>query len=185
MGCRPEQSRRSQRLQTHWLYLRRTGYAGAPEVLWGHIRRTCREQLVSEAVLSTGAVDAVISEFNCTLPGIEAICDSMDICQICLDAAAKKTGSLLVPYNYDEAGVQAEQILEDVLEAYKRRRSKVELRLLNTHGYRNCVTGVSELNLKAFLGGSWEPLLDLIKSGAVKGIAGVVAAPAWRMAMIL
>ena len=129
---------------------------------------------VSEAVLSTGAVDAVISEFNCTLPGIEAICDSMDICQICLDAAAKKTGSLLVPYNYDEAGVQAEQILEEVLEAYKRRRSKVELRLLNTHGYRNCVTGVSELNLKAFLGGSWEPLLDLIKSGAVKGIAGVV-----------
>ena len=57
---------------------------------------------MSEAVLSTGAVDAVISEFNCTLPGIEAICDSMDICQICLDAAAKKTGSLLVPYNYDE-----------------------------------------------------------------------------------
>lgn len=50
----------------------------------------------------------------------------------------------------------------------------MELRLLNTHGYRNCVTGVSELNLKAFLGGSWEPLLDLIKSGAVKGIAGVV-----------
>lgn len=45
---------------------------------------------VSEAVLSTGAVDAVISEFNCTLPGIEAICDSMDICQICLDAAAKR-----------------------------------------------------------------------------------------------
>ena len=31
----------------------------------------------SEAVLATGAIDAVLSEFNCTLPGIEPICDSL------------------------------------------------------------------------------------------------------------
>lgn len=36
----------------------------------------------SEAVLATGAIDAVLSEFNCTLPGIEPICDSLQIKQI-------------------------------------------------------------------------------------------------------
>lgn len=33
----------------------------------------------SEAVLATGAIDAVLSEFNCTLPGIEPICDRLNI----------------------------------------------------------------------------------------------------------
>mgnify|MGYP000650598309 FL=1 len=44
----------------------------------------------SEAILATGAIDAVLSEFNCTLPGIEPICEELKIRQICLDDVAKK-----------------------------------------------------------------------------------------------
>ena len=32
----------------------------------------------SEAVLMTGCVDMVVSEFNCTLPGIEPICAKLN-----------------------------------------------------------------------------------------------------------
>ena len=42
------------------------------------------------------------------------------------------------------------------------------------HGNRDTVTGVSEVSLKKFLGGSWQPLIDLIVSGDIKGVAGVV-----------
>ena len=45
----------------------------------------------SEAILATGAIDAVISEFNCTLPGIEPICDELKIKQLCIDSVAKKS----------------------------------------------------------------------------------------------
>ena len=38
----------------------------------------------SEAVLMTGCVDLVVSEFNCTIPGIEPICEQLDIKMICL-----------------------------------------------------------------------------------------------------
>ncbi len=47
----------------------------------------------SEAILATGAIDAVISEFNCTLPGIEPICDELKIKQICIDSVAKKANA--------------------------------------------------------------------------------------------
>src|SRR3712207_8945068 len=42
------------------------------------------------------------------------------------------------------------------------------------HGFDDVVTGVSENSLKEFLGGSWKPLVDLIASGKIKGVAGVV-----------
>ena len=43
-----------------------------------------------------------------------------------------------------------------------------------SHGYSNAITGVTEVTLKKFLGGSYAPLIDLIKQGKIKGIAGVV-----------
>lgn len=129
---------------------------------------------VSEAVLATGAVDGVVSEFNCTLPGIEAICEKLKIRMICLDEMAKKTGALLVKYDYNKADIQTEQILEQILEAYRDRRGHIEIRELPDHGNEEGITGVNELTLKAMLGGTWEPLLELIKKGSIKGIVGVV-----------
>ena len=42
------------------------------------------------------------------------------------------------------------------------------------HGYPNAITGVTEVTLKNFLGGSFAPLINLMKEGKIKGIAGVV-----------
>lgn len=129
---------------------------------------------VSEAVLATGAVDGVVSEFNCTLPGIEEISRQLEIQLVCLDEMAQKTGAALVKYNYEKADEQAEQILTMILEAYKKRRRTVAISLPENHGNGNGIAGVNELTLKSMLGGSWLPLLDLIKSGDIKGIVGVV-----------
>ena len=66
------------------------------------------------------------------------------------------------------------EIIEEVLASYRERRSCVPLNLLKGHGNQNTITGVSEVSLKKFLGDSWKPLIDLIASGDIKGIAGVV-----------
>ena len=42
------------------------------------------------------------------------------------------------------------------------------------HGNDHTLTGVSEGSLKDFLGGKWKPLIELMVSGEIKGIAGVV-----------
>lgn len=128
----------------------------------------------SEAVLATGAIDAVLSEFNCTLPGIEPICEQLKIKQICLDDVAKKANAELMQFSYEQREEISNQVIDAVIAAYKERRGQVELRLLPEHGNKNTLTGVSEGSLYGFLGKSWKPLLDFIVAGKIKGVAGVV-----------
>lgn len=140
------------------------------EVFDGH----AGNNYTSEAILATGAIDAVLSEFNCTLPGIEPICDELKIRQICLDSVAKKANAELLEFDFSRREEQSEIIIDKIVEAYRERRGSVPLNLLPEHGNDSTLTGVSEGSLKAFLGDSWKPLIDLIAAGEIKGIAGVV-----------
>lgn len=140
------------------------------EVFDGH----AGNNYTSEAVLATGGIDAVLSEFNCTLPGIEPICEELKIKQICLDDVAKKANAELKPFVFEEREKQSEEIIDEIVEAYKARRGSVPMNLMPEHGNDHTLIGVSEGSLKDFLGGNWKPLIDLIVSGDIKGIAGVV-----------
>ncbi|HIU76997.1 MAG TPA: anaerobic carbon-monoxide dehydrogenase catalytic subunit [Candidatus Pelethocola excrementipullorum] len=140
------------------------------EVFDGH----AGNNYTSEAILATGAIDAVLSEFNCTLPGIEPICDQLMIKQICLDDVAKKANAEMIKFDFENRAAQSEQIIDKIVESYQERRGKVALNLMPEHGNDHTLTGVSEGSLKAFLGDTWQPLIDLIAAGEIKGIAGVV-----------
>ena len=76
----------------------------------------------SEAVLMTGCVDLVVSEFNCTIPGIEPICDQLDIKMLCLDDVAKKANAQLLPYTAEEKEKITSQIIADALCGFKNRK---------------------------------------------------------------
>jgi len=128
----------------------------------------------SEIILATGAIDAVLTEFNCTLPGIEPICDELLIKQICIDTIAKKANAEVKDFSYNVREASTNEIFDEVAEAYKARRDKVKLNLLPEHGNDTTLTGLSETTLKGFLGGTWQPLIDLIVSGQIKGLAAVV-----------
>ncbi|MFR5881620.1 MAG: carbon monoxide dehydrogenase, partial [Cloacibacillus evryensis] len=140
------------------------------EVFVGH----AGNNYTSEAVLATGAIDAVLSEFNCTLPGIEPICDMLNIKQVCLDDVAKKSNAEYMPFVFESRASDSDRIIDAVIASYKARRGEVALNLQPEHGNSDTLTGVSEVSLKDFLGGSWKPLIDLIVSGDIKGVAGVV-----------
>lgn len=128
----------------------------------------------SEAILATGGIDAVISEFNCTLPGIEPICDQLQVKQICIDNVAKKANAELKEFDFANRPAVTDEIIDEIVAAYKARRPQITMNLLPEHGNKNTLTGVSEVSLKQFLGGNWQPLIDLIVSGDIKGVAGVV-----------
>jgi len=128
----------------------------------------------SEVILATGGIDAVLTEFNCTLPGIEPICDELKIKQICIDSVAKKANAELKEFCYETRTAVADEIVDEIIAAYQARRKSVQLNLMPDHGNDNTLTGVSEVSLKAFLGDTWKPLIDLIVSGQIKGLAGVL-----------
>lgn len=139
------------------------------EIFAGH----AGNNFTSEALLATGGIDLVVSEFNCTLPGIEDICDQFLVKQICLDNVAKKLNAEYIPYDIKEGRAIAEKIIRAAIDSYISRRDQVNIDIPN-HGYDDVLTGLSEKSLKKFLGGNYRPLIDLIASGKIKGVAAVV-----------
>ncbi|MBS6509035.1 MAG: anaerobic carbon-monoxide dehydrogenase catalytic subunit [Paraclostridium bifermentans] len=140
------------------------------EVFAGH----AGNNFTSEAVLSTGAIDMIASEFNCTIPGIEPIADKYKVKMVCLDDVAKKVNAEYVPFDRENIESISEKLINEALISYKSRRGEVEIDIPSDHGHDVSLTGVSEKNLKAFLGNSWKPLINLIAEGKIKGIAAVV-----------
>ncbi len=140
------------------------------EVFTGH----AGNNFTSEAVLGTGAVDMVVSEFNCTLPGIEPIAEALGIRLFCIDDVAKKNGAEYAPYSYENREAVSEQIIAEAAAAYKARRGAVKTNVPANHGNDDTITGVSEVSLRKFFGGDWKPLVDLIAAGTIKGVVGVV-----------
>ena len=139
------------------------------EVFDGH----AGNNYTSEAVLATGGIDAVLSEFNCTLPGIEPICDELKIKQICLDSVAKKANAELKPFVFEEREKQSEEIIDEIIEAYKARRGNVPMNLMPEHGNDHTLTGVSEGSLKA--GGHDVLSVELTKELIAKDILVLTA----------
>lgn len=140
------------------------------EVFSGH----AGNNFTSEALIATGGIDAIVSEFNCTLPGIEPITDKFLVKMICLDDVSKKSNAEYIEYSYKDREKISSHIIDEALESYKERRPKIKINIPKNHGFDDVITGVSETSLKSFLGGSWKPLVDLIAAGKIKGVAAIV-----------
>jgi carbon-monoxide dehydrogenase catalytic subunit len=140
------------------------------EVFSGH----AGNNYTSEAVLATGAIDLMVSEFNCTIPGLEPIAEKFNVKTICIDDVAKKRNADYIPFSIEHAEDISDKIINSALESYVHRRDLVEIDIPKDHGHDDVITGVSEGSLKEFLGGNWNGLIDLIAKGKIKGIAGVV-----------
>lgn len=139
------------------------------EVFSGH----AGNNFTSESLITTGAIDIILSEFNCTLPGLEPLTDEFMVEMICLDDVAKKANAEHVPFSKEKEEEISELIIKKAIESYTKRRAKITIDIPN-HGHDDVITGVSESSLKSFLGDTWEPLINLIASGKIKGVAGVV-----------
>ncbi|UZQ50482.1 anaerobic carbon-monoxide dehydrogenase catalytic subunit [Clostridium kluyveri] len=140
------------------------------EVFSGH----AGNNFTSEALIATGGIDAIVSEFNCTLPGIEPITDKFLVKMICLDDVSKKSNAEYIEYSYKDREKISSHIIDEALESYKERRAKIKINIPKNHGFDDVITGISETSLREFLGGSWKPLVDLIATGKIKGVAGIV-----------
>lgn len=140
------------------------------EVFSGH----AGNNFTSEALIATGGIDIILSEFNCTLPGIEPIASEFEVKMICLDDVAKKINADYIKYTYEDREAITDNVVDEAVKSYSSRRKNIEMNIPMDHGFDDVVTGVSENSLKDFLGGTWKPLVDLIASGKIKGVAGVV-----------
>ncbi len=127
--------------------------------------------LQQELAVITGAVEAMVVDVQCIMPALGALSGCFHTKFISTSPKAKFPGATHIEFHEEEALEIAKEIVRAAVENYRFRKTEM-VRIPDEK--TECVVGFSVEAILAALGGTLDPLLDAIKSGAIKGIAGVV-----------
>ncbi len=127
--------------------------------------------LTQEFMIATGAVDLVMMDMNCSIPGMKTVADRFHTKLVAVDRILRMAGVTdHVDYQPEQVAEQAKELIRMAVDAYKNRGKDI---LIPTNK-SGAVAGFSVETILGALGGSLDPLLDAIKKGAIKGIVAVV-----------
>ena len=127
--------------------------------------------LQQELAIITGAVEAMIVDVQCIMPSLGPLSECFHTQFISTSPKAKFPGATHMPFNEEGAFDIARDIVQSAVENF---RFRIPEKVLIPEEKIDCMVGFSTEAIIDALGGTLDPLLDAIKSGAVKGIAGVV-----------
>lgn len=134
-----------------------------------------------ELALVTGAVEAMIVDVQCVFPALSRVADCYHTKFITTSKKAKITGSIYMEFKEENAYQDALQIVREAVLNFKNRdKSRVlipELKSSATVGYS--VDAIIKqldrvVNTEIDKQGTIKPLVDVIKSGTIRGVVGVV-----------
>jgi carbon-monoxide dehydrogenase catalytic subunit len=141
------------------------------EVIMRHGIPIAGNFLQQELAVMTGAVEAIIVDVQCIMPALGALTGCFHTKFISTSPKAKFPGATHIEFHEEEAYDIAREIVRTAVENYRfRKAGQVHIPDEKTE----CMVGFSVEAIVSALGGTLDPLLDAIKSGAIKGIAGVV-----------
>lgn len=132
-----------------------------------------------EAVLASGAVDAFVCDMNCSLPVDPIYAEHFHFKLIPVSELVSFEG-IEERFNYEpeKVNAQAAAILKLAIENFKKRRTIVEPAV--NMPSREAIVGFSPESITLALGGKLDPLLDAIKDGRIRGVAGLVSCTSLR-----
>jgi carbon-monoxide dehydrogenase catalytic subunit len=127
--------------------------------------------LQQELAVITGAVEAIIVDVQCIMPALGALTGCFHTKFISTSPKAKFPGATHIEFHEEEAYDIAKEIVRSAVENYRFRKAG-QVHIPNEKS--ECMVGFSVEAIVGALGGTLDPLLDAVKSGAIKGIGAVV-----------
>ena len=127
--------------------------------------------LNQELVIATGALEAMIVDYQCIFPSLPRTASCYHTFIISTSPKAKIPGSYYFDFNADNGYLTAKAIVRMAVENFKNRNPK---RVLIPGEPMPLMAGFSNEAIKGALGGSFKPLIDLIAAGKIRGAAGIV-----------
>ncbi len=127
--------------------------------------------LMTELTLVTGAVEAMIVDYQCIMPSLGQVAQCYHTKMYSTSDKAKFPFMEHVEFNPENAKEQAYRIVRESIENFSRRikeKVNIPVRPVKT------MTGFSVEAIVAALGGTLTPLIEAIKAGKIKGAVGVV-----------
>jgi len=135
--------------------------------------------LMQDAVLASGCVDLFACDMNCSMPVDPLYADRYHVRLVPVsDLVAFEGITERINYEPDKAESQAAELIGMAIANFKERRATViPVTGLPT---REAVVGFSTESILDALGGKLDTLLDAVKTGAIRGIAGLVSCTTLR-----
>jgi len=127
--------------------------------------------LMQELVLLTGALDAMVVDYQCIMPSVTDVAKCFHTEVISTADKAKFTGATHISFDPHRGLEIGKQIVRRGVEAYSNR---VPERVRIPDETVEMMAGFSVEAILGALGGTPEPLVDAIKAGKVRGAVGVV-----------
>ncbi len=131
-----------------------------------------------EPALATGGIDVFAMDMNCSPPYIGAYQEKYNTSLVSVSKLVNVTGMKhQMIYKPDQAAAQAQKLIDIGIENFKKRKGKAT----NPSGRKqNAVIGFSAEACISALGGTLDPLLDVIKKGTLKGVVALVSCTTLR-----
>ncbi len=138
--------------------------------------------LQQELAILTGAIEAIVVDIQCIMPGIVQAASHFHTKVISTSAKASLPGIECIEFKEDKALDTAKQIIRVAIENYSNReKSRVNI----PKESMELVAGFTAENVFYHLGGkfrgSYKPLNENIANGRIRGVAGVVGCDNPRM----
>lgn len=126
-----------------------------------------------EFAIATGAVDAFVMDMNCSLPVLALYGEKFGTTMVSVSKLVRIPGvKEHLDYKPDLVRDQAMKIIRMAVENYRNRSGRATY----VPGRRQkAIVGFSPDAVLAALGGSVDPLLEVIKDGSIKGIVALVS----------
>lgn len=143
----------------------------ANEILMRHGVPVAGNFLQQELAIITGAVEAMVVDVQCIMPALGSVTSCYHTKLISTSPKAKFPGADHMEFHEEHAYDIAKEIVKVAVENYPNRvQAKVQI----PDEKMECIVGFSVEAIVKALGGTLDPLLDAVKSGAIRGIAAVV-----------
>jgi carbon-monoxide dehydrogenase catalytic subunit len=127
--------------------------------------------LMQELVLLTGALDAMVVDYQCIMPAVTDVAKCFHTEVISTADKAKFTGATHISFDPHRGLEIGKQIVHRGVEAYGNRNPE---RVRIPDETVEMMAGFSVEAIIGALGGTPEPLVDAIKAGKIRGAVGVV-----------
>ena len=127
--------------------------------------------LNQELVITTGALEAMIVDYQCIFPSLPRTASCFHTLIISTSSKAAIPGSYFFDFHPENGYLTARAIVRMAVENFRNRNPK---RVIIPGEPVPVMSGFSNEAIKKALGGSFKPLIDLIATGKIRGAAGIV-----------
>ena len=142
------------------------------EMMERHGIPSCTHSVSQEMAIITGAIDAMIVDYQCIMPSVASVAECMGTKVITTMDICKITGADHVAFSEEKALENAKDVILKAIESFVNRKNRpvdipdIKNKVLAGFSVESIVAALSKLDEKDPL----KPLSDNIKSGNIKGV---------------